>query len=73
MGSTKTENESNTLRGSTLHSLQVKKKIIGNVIAKNYLKESCRVFCASLFKEKVLHLNSLILKFNLQYCNIAHI
>ena len=28
MGSTKTENESNTLSGSTLHSLQVKKKYL---------------------------------------------
>ena len=38
---------------SNLHSLQVK-KIIGKVTAKNYLKEACRLFCASLFKAKVL-------------------
>ena len=41
MGSTKTENESNTLRGSVINSAQSSgKKIIGNVTAKNYLKES---------------------------------
>ena len=42
MGSTKTENESNTLSGSVINSAQSsgKKKIIGNVTAKNYLKES---------------------------------
>ena len=56
MGSTKTEKESNTLSGSVisvvwlfqylyLHSLQVT-KIIGNVTAKNYLKESLSsIFC----------------------------
>ena len=55
MGSKKTEKESNTLSGSVisvvwlfqyfyLHSLQVT-KIIGNVTAKNYLKESlsCKI------------------------------
>ena len=41
MGSTKTENESNTLGGSVINSAQSSgKKIIGNVTAKNYLKES---------------------------------
>ena len=42
MGSTKTENESNTLRGSVINSAQSsgKKKKIGNVTAKDYLKES---------------------------------
>ena len=41
MGSTKTENESNTLSGSVINSAQPSgKKIIGNVTAKNYLKES---------------------------------
>ena len=42
MGSTKTENESNTLRGSVINSAQSsgKKEIIGNVTAKDYLKES---------------------------------
>ena len=41
MGLTKTENESNTLRGSVINSAQSSgKKIIGNVTAKNYLKES---------------------------------
>ena len=42
MGSKKTENESNTLRGSVINSAQSlgKKKITGNVTAKNYLKES---------------------------------
>ena len=52
MGSTKTEKESNTLSGSVisvvccLHSLEVKKIIIGNVTAKNYLKESLSsIFC----------------------------
>ena len=41
------------------------KKMIGNVTAKNYLKESLssEIFCASLFKEKVLHGNGLVLKF----------
>ena len=65
MGSTKTENESNTLSGSVINSAQSSgKKIIGNVTAKNYLKESLSdIFCASLFKEKVLHGNGLILKF----------
>ena len=68
MGSTKTENESNTLSGSVINSAQSSgKKQNGNVTAKNYLKESlsvaCRLFCASLFKEKVLHGNGLILKF----------
>ena len=38
MGSTKTENESNTLSGSV--TTVFSKKIIGNVTAKNYLKES---------------------------------
>ena len=83
MGSTKTEKESNTLSGSeisvfwlfvflysTLHSLQVT-KIIGNVTAKNYLKGACRLFCASFFKEKVLHGKGLILKFILlQFCKV---
>ena len=36
MGSTKTENESNTLSGSVINSAQSS----GNVTAKNYLKES---------------------------------
>ena len=41
MGSTKTENESNTLRGTVVNSAQsLGKKITGNVTAKNYLKES---------------------------------
>ena len=41
------------------------KNIIGNVTA----KKACRLFCASLFNEKVLHGNELILKFSLlQYC-----
>ena len=41
MGSTKTENESNTLSGSVINSAQPSgKKIIGNVTAKKYLKES---------------------------------
>ena len=41
MGSAKTENESNTLSGSVINSAQPSgKKIIGNVTAKNYLKES---------------------------------
>ena len=41
MGSTKTDNESNTLSGSVINSAQPSgKKIIGNVTAKNYLKES---------------------------------
>ena len=39
------------------------KKIIGNVTAKHYLKKVCRLFCASLFKEKVLYGNGLMLKF----------
>ena len=38
---TKTENESNTLTGSVINSVQSSgKKIIGNVTAKNCLKES---------------------------------
>ena len=40
MGSTKTQNESNTLGGSVINSAQSSKNIIGNVTAKNYLKES---------------------------------
>ena len=41
MGSTKTENEWNTLSGSVIHSARsLGKKVIGNVTAKNYLKES---------------------------------
>ena len=51
MGSTKTEKESNTLSGSgisvatPLRSLQVK-KIIGNVTAKNYVKDGLLfIFC----------------------------
>ena len=41
MGSTKTENESNTLSGSVINSAQSSgKKKVGNVTAKNYLKES---------------------------------
>ena len=62
-GFTKTENESNTLSGSVINSAQSSgKKIIGNVTAKNYLRKACRLFFASLFKEKVLHGNGLILK-----------
>ena len=41
MENSETENESNTLRGSVINSAQsLGKKIIGNVIAKSYLKES---------------------------------
>ena len=41
MGSTKTESESNTLSESVINSAQsLGKKKIGNVTAKNYLKES---------------------------------
>ena len=59
----KTETESNILPGSVINSAQSSgKKIIRDV-------KACPVFCASLFKEKVFHVNGLILKFSLlQYC-----
>ena len=70
MGSTKTERIEHLTWICDQLCTVFSEKIIGNVTAKNYLKESlCRLFCASLFKEKVLHGNGLILKFSLlQYC-----
>ena len=56
MGSTKTENESNTLSGSVINSAQPSGK-------KNNWKCDSQELFASLFKEKVLHGNGLILKF----------
>ena len=75
MGSTKTENESNTLSGSVINSAQSSGKKIGNVTAKNYLKESL---------SSILCFNSFIIqgkgsswkRFDpeiLVCCNIAHI
>ena len=81
MGLTKTEKESNTLHGSVINSAQSsgKKIIIGNVTAKNYLKESlscilcfiiqgkgspCKRFDPAQYCNK---LNDLVC------CNIAHI
>ena len=59
MGSTKTEKESNTLSGSEisvpLHSPQVKKNI-GNVTAKNFLKERLPLITNMLFVSKNISL-----------------
>ena len=66
MGSTKTKNESNTISGSVISVVWLSvflfnsaqssgKRIVGNVTAKNYLKESLSSILCSLFKEKVLH------------------
>ena len=66
MGLTNSEKASNNLNASvltvvwlfifilcsTLHSLQVKKIIIGNVTINNYCKKAYCLFCASLFKER---------------------
>ena len=74
MGSTKKENESNTLSGSvrsSLHSLQVKNKT-GNVTAKNYLKESLSSILCFIIQGK----GSSWKRFDpeiLVCCNIAHI
>ena len=74
MGSTKKENESNTLSGSvrsSLHSLQVKNKT-GNVTAKNYLKESLLSILCFIIQGK----GSSWKRFDpeiLVCCNIAHI
>ena len=73
-GFNKTEKESHTLSGSVIsvvwlfvsaHSLhQVEKKIIGNVTAKNYLKESLSsIFCFIIQGKRVLHGKGLSLKF----------
>ena len=54
MGSTKTENESNTLSGSVINSAQSSgKKIIGNVTAKNYLKERLSSILCFIIQGKV--------------------
>ena len=54
MGSTKTENEWNTLSGSVIYSTQSSvKKIIGNVTAKNYLKESLSSILRFIIKGKL--------------------
>ena len=66
MGSTKTENESNTLSGSAINSAQSSGKkiiIIRNVTAKNYLKESLSSILCFIIQGKVFHGNGLILKF----------
>ena len=54
MGSTKSENESNTLRGSVINSAQSsgKKNMIGNVAVKNYLKESLSCILCFIIQEK---------------------
>ena len=73
MGSTKTENESNTLSGSVVNSAQSSgKKIIGNVTAKNYLKESLSSILCFIIRGK----GSSWKRFDpeiLVRCNIAHI
>ena len=61
MGSTKTEKESNTLSGSVisvpLHSLQV---IIGNVTAKNFLKERLPIIANTWFVSKNISLEKVV-------------
>ena len=53
MGSTKTENESNTLRESVIKSAQSSgKKIIGNVTTNNYLKESLSCILCFIIQRK---------------------
>ena len=73
MGSTKTENESNTLSGSVINSAQSsRKKKIGNVTAKNYLKESLSSILCFIIQGK----GSSWRRFDpgiLVCCNIAHI
>ena len=73
MGSTKTGNEWNTLRGSVINSAQSSvKKIIGNVTAKNYLKESLSSILYFIIQGK----GSSWKRFDpeiLVCCNIAHI
>ena len=76
MGSTKTENESNTLSGSAINSAQSSGKekiiIIGNVTAKNYLKESLSSVLCFIIQGK----GSSWKRFDpeiLVCCNIAHI
>ena len=72
MGSTKTENESNTLSGSVINSAQSSgKKKNGNVTAKNYLKESLSILCFIIQGK-----GSSWKRFDpeiLVCCNIAHI
>ena len=72
MGSTKTEKESSTLSGSVisfvwlfvLNSAQSSgKKIIGNVTAKNYLKESLPSILCFIVQGKGSSGKGLILKF----------
>ena len=48
---------------STLHSLQVKKKGIGNVTANNYFKESLSSILCFIIQGKVSSGKGLILKF----------
>ena len=73
MGSTKTENESNSLSGSVINSAQSSgKKKIGNVIAKNYLKESLSSILCFIIQGK----GSSWKRFDpeiLVCCNIGHI
>ena len=74
MGSTKTENELNTLSGSVINSAQSSgKKKIGNVTAKNYLKESLSSILCSIIQAGK---DSSWKRFDpevLVCCNIAHI
>ena len=73
MGSTKTENESKTLRGSVINSAHCSgKKNYWNVTAKNYLKESLSFILCFIIQGK----GSSCKRFdpeNLVCCNIAHI
>ena len=72
MGSIKTENESNTLSGSVINSAQSSGKKIGNMTAKNYLKESLSSILCFIIQGK----GSSWKLFDpeiLVCCNIAHV
>ena len=72
MGSTETENESNTSSGSVINSAQTSRKKNGNVTAKNYLKESLSSILCFIIQGK----GSSWKRFDpeiLVCCNIAHI
>ena len=70
MGSTKTENASNTLRGSVINSAQSSgKENNWKCDSQELFERKLVVYFVSLFKEKVLRGYGLILKFSLlQYC-----
>ena len=73
MGSTKIENESNTLSGPVIKSAQSSgKKNIGNVTAKNYLKESLSSILCFIIQGKGSSWKRLDPEI-LVCCNIAHI